>query len=276
MPATGIGFARSGWRMVLHGSSASGNPDGFSLEDLRRRLRGFREPPGGVEPKSPSNQPASSQAGAAAIEPPQRPAPSASGPAGRLPELELGAKSRADEEVKRMGQPEAPVGTAAVAKVFESTKVFRDRLAKLVVAFDEVDRLGKDAASAFDLVTELCDCLSRLGEAYAPVRAFQTEVTELAEKFEPLKGVQNQFAELSRSFHDQLNLLAVAMEPAGKLQERLLELAKAFAPAVELRRRFEQLSQAFDSLSVPSPSGPMLNGSAKALKEAVDERILHE
>ncbi len=271
MPTSGIGFAGSTCPMVLPSSSASSNPESFSIEDLRRRLRGFR-----VEPKSPSNQPASSRAGAGAIEPPQRPAPFAGEAAGRLPELELGAKSRADEEVKRMGQQEAPVGTAAVAMVFESTKVFRDRLAKLVAAFDEVDRLGKDAASAFDLVTELCDYLGRLGEAYVPVRAFQTEVTELAQKFEPLKGVQNQFAELSRSFRDQLNYLAVTMEPAGKLQERLLELAKAFAPAAELRRRFEQLSQTFDSLSVPSPSGPTtLDGAAKALKEAVHERILH-
>lgn len=158
-----------------------------------------------------------------------------------------------------MSQPDAPAGNGPVAKVFESTKVFRDRFAKLVPAFEEVDRLGKDAVGAFATISDLCDHLSRLAEVYAPVSVFQNEVTQLAQKFEPLKGVQNQFAEMSRAFRDHLNYLAIAMEPAGKLQERLLELAQAFQPAVNLRHRFEQLARTFDSISSPAQSAQ--NGS---------------
>jgi DNA repair ATPase RecN len=153
-----------------------------------------------------------------------------------------------------MSQLEPPAGPAAVAKMFEPTKAFQERLSKLLPAFDQVERLGKDATSAFELVSELAEHLGQFAQAYAPVKAFQGEVTVLAQKFEPLKSIQNQLAEMSRSFRDNLNYLATVMEPASKIHERLSELAKAFEPVIKLKERFQIISREFENLSSPAPS----------------------
>jgi DNA repair ATPase RecN len=173
-----------------------------------------------------------------------------------------------------MTQVEPPAGPAAVAKMFEPTKVFQERLSKLLPAFDQVERLGKDATSAFELVSELAEHLGQFAEAYAPVKAFHGEVTVLAQKFDPLKNIQNQLTEMSRSFRENLNHLATVMEPASKIHERLAQLAKAFEPAIELKERFRLLSREFENLSSPAPtasSTPTLNGSTQDVKEAVSK-----
>ena len=123
-----------------------------------------------------------------------------------------------------MSQTDLPAGPAEVAKMFEPIRVFQERLTKLGSAFIQVDRLGKDAASALASVSELADHLGQFAGAYAPVKAFHNEVSVLAEKFDPLKSIQNQLTEMSRSFRDNLNYLVAVMEPASKMQERLAEL----------------------------------------------------
>ena len=177
-----------------------------------------------------------------------------------------------------MSQVDPPAGPAAVAKMFEPTRVFQERLSKLLPAFDQVERLGKDATSAFELVSELAEHLGQFAEAYAPVKAFHGEVTVLAQKFDPLKSVQNQLTEMSRSFRENLNYLATVMEPASKIHERLAQLAKAFEPAIELKERFQLLSREFEVLSSPATaasSGPTLNGSTQKVQQAVAQRILN-
>lgn len=169
-----------------------------------------------------------------------------------------------------MRQVEPPLGTAAVAQVFEPTNVFQGRLAKLVPAFDEVDRLGKEAIAAFESVSELADHLTQFAKAYAPVKAFHSDVTLLAHTFDPIKSVQNQLVEMSRSFHDHLEYLADTLEPASKLQERIAQLARAFEPAIELKQRFQELAREFEGLGKPPASGSAVNGAATELQEAVN------
>jgi hypothetical protein len=183
---------------------------------------------------------------------------------------ELGAKANTLNGGDPMSQVDPPLGTAAVAKVFEPTNVFHARLAKLVPAFDEVDRLAKEAITAFELVSELADHLTQFAKAYAPVKAFHGDVTVLAKKFDPLKGIQNQLVEMSHSFHDHLKYLADTLEPAGKLQERLAQLARAFEPAIELKLRFQELAREFEGLGRPLASGSAVNEAAGELQEAVN------
>lgn len=171
-----------------------------------------------------------------------------------------------------MSQVASPTGPAAVAKMFEPIKAFQERLSKLLPAFDQLERLGKDAASAFELVSGLADHLDQFAQAYAPVKAFQGEVSALAQKFEPLKSIQNQLTEMSRSFRDNLNQLGTVMEPAGKVHERLTQLAKTFEAGIALKGRFQLLSREFETLSGPAPSAPSgaaLNGAKPDVQEAV-------
>ncbi len=161
-----------------------------------------------------------------------------------------------------MSQTDLPAGPAEVAKMFEPIRVFQERLSKMGPAFVQVDRLGKDATSALEVVSELAEHLSQFALAYAPVKAFHGEVSVLAEKFDPLKSIQNQLAEMSRSFRDHLNYLVAVMEPASKIQERFAELAQSFEPALGLKERFQQLAREFETLAGPKPStsGPTANG----------------
>ena len=184
---------------------------------------------------------------------------------------DLGARTNVLNGGNPMSQADLPAGPADVAKMFEPIKVFQERLAKLGSAFIQVDRLGKDAASALESVSELADHLGQFAGAYAPVKAFHNEVSVLAEKFDPLKSIQNQLTEMSRSFRDNLNYLVAVMEPASKMQERLAELAHAFEPAGDLKERFQQLAHEFEVLSGPASStspGPTANGKDQKAQAA--------
>ncbi|MDB5107153.1 MAG: hypothetical protein JWM69_94 [Candidatus Binatus sp.] len=151
-----------------------------------------------------------------------------------------------------MSTNDQPRSNGAVAKVFEPTKVFQERFAKLIPAFEQVDRLGLEAISAFELIGKLGDHLAQIALAYGPVKEFHNQIEMIAKDFDPIKGVQSQLTELSESFRDQLSYLAASLEPAGKMQSRFAQLATAFEPAVALRRRFEELSRAFENLAAPA------------------------
>ena len=154
-----------------------------------------------------------------------------------------------------MSQIAPPPAPSAVAKMFEPTEVFQERLSKLGAAFDQVERLAKDATGAFAQVSELADHLSQFAEAYAPVKKFQSEVGALAQKFDPFKGVHSQLTEMSSSFRDQLHYLAAVLEPVTSVQRRLSELAATLEPVVEVKKRFQALEREFETAGTPSPAG---------------------
>ena len=176
-----------------------------------------------------------------------------------------GPKPDAVERINPMSQVAPPSGPSVAAKMFEPTKVFQERLSKLGSAFDQVERLAKDATSSFAEVSELADHLAQFAEAYAPVKKFQSEVGALAQKFDPFKDIHNQLTEMSGSFRDHLHYLAAVLEPVSSVQRRLSELAASLEPVVDVKKRFQELEQAFEAAASPSAAGSAQNGSpAKA------------
>ena len=164
-------------------------------------------------------------------------------------------KPDAVERVNTMSQIAPPSAPSAVAKMFEPTEVFQERLSKLNTAFDQVERLAKDATGAFAQVSELADHLSQFAEAYAPMKKFQSEVGALAQKFDPFKGVHSQLTEMSSSFRDQLHYLAAVLEPVTNVQRRLSELVATLEPVVDVKKRFQELEREFETAATPSPAG---------------------
>ena len=167
-----------------------------------------------------------------------------------------------------MSQTDLPSTPSSVTKMFEPTKVFQERLSKLSTAFEQVERLAKDATSTFAQVSELADHLSQFAAAYAPVKKFQSEVGNLAQKFDPFKGIHSQLIEMSSSFRDQLHYLAAVLEPVSNVQRRLSELAVTLEPVLEVKKRFQALEREFEA-GTPSPAGSTqppngTNGSAAA------------
>lgn len=166
-----------------------------------------------------------------------------------------GPKPDAIERAYTMSQIDLPSTPSSVAKMFEPTRVFQERLSKLSTAFDQVERLAKDANGAFTQVSELADHLSQFAQAYAPVKKFQSEVGALAQKFDPFKDIHSQLTEMSGSFRDQLHYLAAVLEPVTNVQRRLSELAATLEPVVEVKKRFQALEREFETVGSPSPAG---------------------
>lgn len=134
----------------------------------------------------------------------------------------------------------------AVAKIFESTKLFEERFGKLLPAFEQVGRLGKEAVSAFESLTTLANHLERIAGAFEPVKGLQDQLALLARSFDPVSSLQGRFAEVSNAFRDHLKQLVSTLQPGRAFHARLLELAATFESASELQQRFERLAAAFD------------------------------
>lgn len=134
----------------------------------------------------------------------------------------------------------------AVAKIFESTKLFEDRFGKLLPAFEQVGRLGNEAVTALESIKTLADHLERLAAAFEPVKSLQDQLALLARSFDPVSSLQGRFAEVSNAFRDHLKQLVGALQPAKAFHARLVELAATFESASELQQRFERLAAAFD------------------------------
>ena len=75
-----------------------------------------------------------------------------------------------------MNNNERSENAVAVAKIFESTKLFEDRFGKLLPAFEQVGRLGNEAVTAFGSIKTLADHLERLAGAFEPVKALQDQL----------------------------------------------------------------------------------------------------
>jgi DNA repair ATPase RecN len=152
---------------------------------------------------------------------------------------------------------------AAVAKIFESTKLFEDRFGKLLPAFEQVGRLGSEAATAFESIKTLSNHLERLAGAFESVKGLQDQLALLASSFDPVSSLQGRFAEVSNAFRDHLKQLISALQPARAFHARLVELAATFESAGELQQRLERLAAAFDP--VPRPTPASTEGEAAAV-----------
>jgi hypothetical protein len=218
--------------------------------ELRKRLLGVRSSTGteGDEAIQSSDEKSGS------LTPPAQPISNKSAISSGAQDIS-GPKPDAIERVYTMSQIDSLSAPSSVAQMFEPTKVFQERISKLSTAFDQVERLAKDAAGAFAQVSELADHLSQFAEAYGPVKKFQSEVGALAQKFDPFKGVHSQLTEMSSSLRDQLHYLAAVLEPVTNVQRRLSELAATLEPVVEVKKRFQALEREFETVGSPSPAG---------------------
>ena len=173
-----------------------------------------------------------------------------------------GTRSAGGMQSTNGGESMSEQGVPEVAKLFESTKSFEEKLARLRPVFDQTDRLGSDAIASFESMVELAHSLGRLGEAYGPVRTFQAQMAALAKDFEPIGGVQKIFADVSASLREQLTAVAAALEPAKKLQTRLAQLAAALEPAFALQSEFESLAEVFGPAQKSPVAAVSANGSS--------------
>ena len=73
-----------------------------------------------------------------------------------------------------MNNNERSENAVAVAKIFESTKLFEDRFGKLLPAFEQVGRLGNEAVTAFESIKTLPITLSGSQAPSSLSRAFRT------------------------------------------------------------------------------------------------------
>jgi hypothetical protein len=130
----------------------------------------------------------------------------------------------------------------AVAKVFEQTKLFQDRLAELNSMFEPIERAGEAAVRTFE-----------------PLRSFQQQLMQLAESFGPMRDFQQQLAQISEAFQIHLTRLTSSLEPAKRFQAELIKLSLAFEPVNDLQKQFAELAERFRT-----ESGTHVNGSIGA------------
>lgn len=133
----------------------------------------------------------------------------------------------------------------AVAKVFDQTKGFQERLGELTRSFDQIEKLGQSAARTLGSLKSFEHQLGQLARSFEPMRAFQVQLAQLAQSFEPMKGLQEQLSQLSEAFQLHLGQLVQAIEPAKEFQLQILKLARMFDSATELQDSFAQLMETF-------------------------------
>jgi hypothetical protein len=99
----------------------------------------------------------------------------------------------------------------AVAKIFESTKLFEDRFGRLLPVFDQVGRLSNEAVVALESIKALANHLEQLAGALEPVKGLQDQLAELARSFDSVSSLQGRFAEVSNAFRDHFKHLVSAL-----------------------------------------------------------------
>jgi hypothetical protein len=143
----------------------------------------------------------------------------------------------------------------AVAKVFEQTKLFQDRLAELNSMFEPIERAGEAAVRTFEPLRSFQQQLMQLAESFGPMRDFQLQLAQLARTFEPMKGLQQQLAQISEAFQIHLTRLTSSLEPAKRFQAELIKLSLAFEPVNDLQKQFAELAERFRTESSTHVNG---------------------
>jgi uncharacterized phage infection (PIP) family protein YhgE len=230
-----------------------------SLEELRVRL-GLKSP---SEPPAPPAAQAPNGAAQPTAKADAIAAPSTSTPQPVSAPTPTQSAAQNVKGANAMSQEQSQVANS-VAKLFEPTRTFEDRLTKLVPAFDQAERLAKEALGAFGSVGELTSKLEKFLESFAQMKAFQDQVAALAQGFEPMQPVQNHLSEMSRALGDHLKGLSGLLERAKSFQRRVSELSQALEPATALQERLEKLAASADATAhaAAAPAAPV-NGAAQ-------------
>jgi hypothetical protein len=135
----------------------------------------------------------------------------------------------------------------AVSKIFEQTKALQDRLAKLPLEYEPIEKLGRSVAVVFGPLEAFQKQVKQLARAFEPMRTIQTQVAHLAQNFIPAKALEQQLENLAGAFEIHLGLLVKALEPAIEIQNRAEQLVKLLQPAQTLQEEFTRLAGMFIS-----------------------------
>ena len=153
----------------------------------------------------------------------------------------------------------------AVAKVFEQTKTLQVRFDELTRNISKLERIGDEAARAFEPLRSFHAQLAQLAASFEPMRAFQTHLAQLADNFEPMKVLHDQLAQLADSFQQHLAQLVKVLDPAKEFRDRTMTLAHSFDEAIKLQADFSELYTAFraSSRAAVEPAAKDLDASTR-------------
>ena len=121
-----------------------------------------------------------------------------------------------------------PQPSTAIARVFEETGYFEQRLANLHEIFNYVEEMSGAADELFASLHSFSGRLSQLTQSFAPMRAFQLQLAQIAETFEPMKLLHDQSVQVGDAFENHLGLLMDALNPAPKIREHVLRMTHTF------------------------------------------------
>jgi len=205
------------------------------IYSVRRLLQNFSPEMEPVEePASPA--PATAENGSAAA-PHSRPHADAAAHPESLPAAILDYVAKSESSEYQLFQ--------AVSKVFEETRTLQDRLAKLPLEYEPVERLARSIAALFGPLEAFQDQVTQLARAFEPMKAIQLQVAQLAQNFAPVRALEQQLENLASAFQIHLGMLVRALDPAVELQARAAKLAIQLAPAQSLQNEFTRLARLF-------------------------------
>jgi hypothetical protein len=144
----------------------------------------------------------------------------------------------------------------AVSKIFEQTKALQDRLAKLPLEYEPIEKLGRSIAVVFGPLEAFQKQVKQLARAFEPMRTIQTQVAHLAQNFTPAKALEEQLENLAGAFEIHLGVLVKALEPAIEIQTRAEQLVKLLQPAQTLQEEFTRLAGMFVATEPASQADP--------------------
>jgi hypothetical protein len=163
----------------------------------------------------------------------------------------------------------------AVSTIFEQTSALQDRLAKLPLEYEPVERLGRSIALVFGPLEAFQKQVKQLARAFEPMKTIQTQVAHLARHFTPVKALEQQLENLASAFEIHLGILVKALEPAIELQTRAEQLVKLLEPAQTLQEEFTRLADMFVASAPASETDPAAGAeAANAVNEPEEPSIM--
>jgi hypothetical protein len=162
----------------------------------------------------------------------------------------------------------------AVSKIFEQTTALQDRLTKLPLEYEPVEKLGRSVALVFGPLEAFHKQVRQLARAFEPMKSIQNQVAQLAQNFAPVKALEQQLDNLAAAFEIHLEMLVKALQPAIDLQTRAEQLVKLLEPAQTLHQEFTRLAGMFMVSAPVSEAEPAPGtGPADAVKESEEPPV---
>lgn len=147
-----------------------------------------------------------------------------------------------------LAKPTTSDGLAfTVERLFEPTKVFYERFARLYELVSSVDAACDSSEQALKDVEGLCDRLAGLSKTFHSVKVFAEQVKQVAVDFAPMKTLQDQLDPVIQAFDLNIRRLSTALEPARVCQPRIRQLENALRRINSLEKNLQDVADKFSS-----------------------------